>query len=238
MVGGRCRSPSAGGRKVSALGRRTRPGGGATARRGRSTAQAARGAPGRTDRRVRRRSDDRHRAHTRAGRQAPAPAHHARGPQPQPAPGPQGRCGAVHRGGHHPPHPHRPLYFLLGHFYGDAVIRWLEKKGAGCRGALGREHLRPRGLPDGVPLPRRAGLRARRFDGHASPRLRHPQRVGHDQRGRAAPQVRRRVRGTGRLRARVLQPQHHLDDGHHRAERDRVARVATPAGRARAGRRT
>jgi membrane protein DedA with SNARE-associated domain len=24
-----------------------------------------------------------------------------------------------------------PLYFLLGHFYGDAVIRWLEKKGGG-----------------------------------------------------------------------------------------------------------
>ena len=24
-----------------------------------------------------------------------------------------------------------PLYFLLGHFHGDAVIRWLEKKGGG-----------------------------------------------------------------------------------------------------------
>jgi len=24
-----------------------------------------------------------------------------------------------------------PLYFLLGHFYGDAVIRWLERKGGG-----------------------------------------------------------------------------------------------------------
>ena len=34
-----------------------------------------------------------------------------------------------------------PLFFLLGHFYGNAVIRWLEKKGGGGAAVRGIEHL-------------------------------------------------------------------------------------------------
>jgi membrane protein DedA with SNARE-associated domain len=34
-----------------------------------------------------------------------------------------------------------PLYFLLGHFYGDAVIRWLEKKGGGGAAVRGVEQI-------------------------------------------------------------------------------------------------
>jgi membrane protein DedA with SNARE-associated domain len=34
-----------------------------------------------------------------------------------------------------------PLFFLLGHFYGDAVIRWLEKKGGGGPAVRWIEHI-------------------------------------------------------------------------------------------------
>src|SRR5205085_6925911 len=50
---GRRPPPAAAGRKVTALGRRTRPGTGATARRRPRAAQAARRTSGRTDRRAR-----------------------------------------------------------------------------------------------------------------------------------------------------------------------------------------
>ena len=63
-----------------------------------------------------------------------------------------------------------PLFFLLGHWYGDAAVRWMERrtKYLGPDAAPGRGLVRQGRVPHRLPRPQQLHLPVRRRRGHAA----------------------------------------------------------------------